>query len=125
MNRQEQVWDVARRIPSGRVSTYGAIAEFLGWPRGARQVGWAMAAAPQDVPAHRVVNRQGELSGRHNFTGGPDEMERRLQAEGIEVLDHRIEDFSARLWEPALELDPVQETRAQSSGARKSSAKWR
>lgn len=100
MNKQEQVWEVARQIPRGRVTTYGAIAEALGWPRGARQVGWAMAAAPADVPAHRVVNREGELSGRHAFTGGPDEMERRLRAEGVRVKDARVVSFREKLWEP-------------------------
>lgn len=101
MTRQEQVWAVARQIPRGRVSTYGAIAEALGWPRGARQVGWAMAAAPAGVPAHRVVNRDGVLSGRHAFTGGPDEMERRLRAEGVEVVEDRVVQFRRLLWEPA------------------------
>lgn len=101
MTRQEQVWAVARQIPFGRVSTYGAIAEALGWPRGARQVGWAMAAAPDGVPAHRVVNREGVLSGRHAFAGGPEEMERRLRAEGVEVVEYRVAHFRRLLWEPA------------------------
>ncbi len=88
------------QIPLGRVSTYGAIAEALGWPRGARQVGWALACAPAGVPAHRVVNREGELSGRHAFTAGPLEMEQRLRAEGVEVERDRVVHFRRLLWQP-------------------------
>lgn len=91
---------MVRQIPFGRVTTYGAIAEALGWPRGARQVGWAMATAPNGVPAHRVINRLGELSGRHAFTGGPQEMERRLRDEGVEVEGDRVVDFHRLLWQP-------------------------
>ena len=98
--KREQVWEVARRIPRGRVCSYGLIAEALGWSRGARQVGWAMAAAPDDVPAHRVVNRDGELTARHVFTGGPDEMARRLRAEGIKVEGDRVVDFRRLVWDP-------------------------
>lgn len=101
----ELVFEVARRIPAGRVTTYGAIANYL-CLGSARMVGWALhqcAAGPSDVPAHRVVNRLGELSGRHNFRP-PGAMQERLEAEGVTVADDRVADFRDRFWSPE-ELD--------------------
>jgi methylated-DNA-protein-cysteine methyltransferase-like protein len=101
----QDVYDVVRLIPKGRVTTYGAIANYLGNKQGARMVGWAMNAshALTDVPAHRVVNRIGLLSGKHHFDG-PNQMELRLQKEGIEVLENQIQDFEKVFWDPHLEL---------------------
>lgn len=100
------VWDVVRLIPEGRVTSYGAIAKYLGSARSSRMVGWAMNAShscPEPVPAHRVVNRMGMLSGKAHFPD-PDEMQRRLEAEGIRVKNDRVVDFSARFWDPMTEL---------------------
>lgn len=99
----EDVWEVVRQIPRGRVTTYGAIAEYLGTKMSARMVGWAMNACPADVPAQRVVNRIGLLTGKHHFP--PDKpMEAALRAEGIEVVDDKVQDFEKLLWHPR-ELD--------------------
>ncbi|TXB62020.1 MGMT family protein [Phaeodactylibacter luteus] len=95
------VFAVAREIPPGRVSTYGAIADYLALGS-ARMVGWALNksfAAGHDVPAHRVVNRKGELSGRAHFPT-PTMMEELLQAEGVAVADGRVQDFEAHFWHP-------------------------
>lgn len=102
-----QVYDVARLIPYGRVTSYGAIAKFLGAPRSARMVGWAMNASHGDetVPAHRVVNRQGLLTGKHHFEG-TNLMEQLLVNEGVEVIDNQIQNFKELFWDPTLELDP-------------------
>ena len=88
------VYDVVRLIPRGRATSYGAIAKYLGSPRSSRMVGWAMNAAHQfsDVPAHRVVNRNGMLTGKMHFTS-PNEMENLLEKEGIIVKDDKIIDF--------------------------------
>lgn len=96
----EQVQDVARLIPSGRVTTYGAIADFLTLGS-ARMVGWALhnSLAADDVPAHRVVNRKGELTGRNRFAT-PRLMQERLEAEGVAVVDDRVRDFATRFWSP-------------------------
>lgn len=102
----EQVYAVARLIPAGRVSTYGAIADYLALGS-ARMVGWALNksfSAEEPVPAHRVVNRKGELSGR-NFFPTPNMMQELLESEGVEVRDHRVVDFKQRFWAPAEELD--------------------
>jgi methylated-DNA-protein-cysteine methyltransferase-like protein len=101
----QDVYDVVRLIPSGRVTSYGAIANYLGSKQGARMVGWAMNASHvlPDVPAHRVVNRTGLLSGKHHFDG-PNTMELHLQAEGIRVVQNQIQDFQKVFWDPALEL---------------------
>ena len=100
------VYDVVRLIPCGRVTSYGAIANYLGAKQGARMVGWAMNASHviPDVPAHRVVNRNGLLSGKHHFDG-PNAMELRLQEEGIQVVQNQIQNFEKVFWDPALELD--------------------
>src|ERR1700712_1008133 len=98
----ELVYDVARQIPKGRVTSYGAIAACLGAKKSARLVGWAMNNAHQvkpKIPAHRVVNSKGLLSGRHHFK--PDgQMELLLKKEGIEVEDSKIKDFQKRFWDP-------------------------
>lgn len=102
----EQVYEVARHIPRGRVTSYGAIANCLGTKLSARMVGWAMNGAGKvkpKVPAHRVVNRLGILSGKHHF-GEPDAMEKLLKKEGIKVKDDTIIDFQKYFWDPAEEL---------------------
>ena len=101
-----QVYQLVRLIPAGRVTTYGAIAKHLGSPQSARMVGWAMNnshAQPEYVPAHRVVNRVGQLSGKHHF-GGPRVMQELLESEGIRVEDDQILDFSRLLWDPSKDL---------------------
>ena len=100
------VFDVVRLIPKGRVTSYGAIANYLGTKLSARMVGWAMNAAGKEnpkVPAHRVVNRLGILSGKHHFVP-PSAMEKRLKAEGIKVKNDQIVDFKKIFWDPAVEL---------------------
>ncbi|WP_323758058.1 MGMT family protein [Roseivirga sp.] len=100
------VYEVVKLIPAGRVTSYGAIAEYLGTKSGARMVGWAMNAAHglSDVPAHRVVNRAGVLTGRHHFQT-PSLMQERLEAEGVKVNDDKIEGFKEVYWEPIKELE--------------------
>lgn len=103
----EKVYEVARLIPPGRVTSYGAIAAFLGSTQSSRMVGWAMNNAHfQDkfVPAHRVVNRNGLLTGKHHF-GSSTAMQEFLEAEGISVIDDQIVDFEKHFWNPATELD--------------------
>ena len=96
----EQVYDVVRCIPPGRVTNYGAIADFLTLGS-ARMVGWALNQAIHtgDVPAHRVVNRKGELSGRIHFST-PTRMQELLEAEGVVVVDHQVRDFERVFWSP-------------------------
>lgn len=101
----ELVYDVARQIPKGRVTSYGAIAACLGTKLSARMVGWAMNGAGKikpKVPAHRVVNKLGMLSGKHHFSG--DMMEQLLKKEGIKVKDDKIVDFEKHFWDPVKEL---------------------
>jgi len=90
----ERVYEIARQIPYGKVTSYGAIAKALGAARSARMVGWAMNASHnmEDVPAHRVVNRVGLLSGKHHFDG-TNLMQQLLESEGIEVVENQIIDF--------------------------------
>jgi methylated-DNA-protein-cysteine methyltransferase-like protein len=99
----ERVYEVARQIPYGKVTSYGAIAKALGAVRSARMVGWAMNASHnmEDVPAHRVVNRFGLLSGKHHF-GGTNLMQQLLESEGIKVVDNQIIDFDKHFWEPEI-----------------------
>ena len=101
----ERVYEVVRQVPHGRVTSYGAIARAIGSPQSARMVGWAMNASHnmEDVPAHRVVNRQGLLTGKHHF-GGSSAMQQQLEAEGVEVRDHKIVDFDSLFWDPQEEL---------------------
>lgn len=100
-----QVHEVARLVPDGRVTTYGAIAEYLGSKRAARTVGYAMNAAHGDVtiPAHRVVNRNGVLTGKNHFSY-PDEMQHKLEAEGHQIKEDQIVNVEAVLWKPLEEL---------------------
>ncbi len=102
----DQVYQVVRLIPEGKVSSYGAIARYLGSARGARMVGWAMNACMNrsDVPAHRVVNRLGILSGKMHFIT-PETMEERLKTEGIIVENDKIQSFDEVYWDPAIELE--------------------
>ena len=101
----ERVYDVVRLIPHGRVTSYGAIAKFLGAARAARMVGWAMNACHgrEDVPAHRVVNRVGLLSGKHHFEG-TNLMQQLLENEGVKVKENKIVKFEKYFWDPAKEL---------------------
>lgn len=101
----QDVYDVVRLIPKGRVTSYGAIAKYLASPRSSRMVGWAMNNAHSllDVPAHRVVNRNGLLTGKMHF-GTENEMEDRLQAEGIKIKNDRILEFDKVFWDPNSEL---------------------
>lgn len=102
-NRFDDIYDVVRLIPSGRVTSYGAIAKYLGGG-GARMVGWAMNASQGmlDVPAHRVVNRNGLLTGKHHFGGNL--MQELLENEGIKVEKDQVVDFKSLFWNPADEL---------------------
>lgn len=97
----ERVYSIARQIPYGKVTSYGAIAKALGTARSARMVGWAMNAAHgmDDVPAHRVVNRVGLLTGKFHFDG-TNLMQQLLESEGIEVFDNQIVDFQKHFWAP-------------------------
>ena len=101
----QDVYDVVRLIPEGRVTSYGAIANYLGAKQAARMVGWAMNAshALSDVPAHRVVNRVGLLSGKNHFEN-PRHMEELLSAEGIIVENDQIQNFEKVFWDPSIEL---------------------
>ena len=101
----EQVYDVARQIPKGRVTSYGAIAAYLGTKMSARMVGWAMNGAHtmKDIPAHRVVNRNGMLSGKMHFAT-PTQMEELLKKEKVKVVDDVVVDFEKKFWDPAVEL---------------------
>jgi methylated-DNA-protein-cysteine methyltransferase-like protein len=101
----EDVYEVVCLIPRGRVTSYGAIARYLGSKMSARMVGWAMNAAHTrpEVPAHRVVNRNGLLTGKHHF-GTPTAMQEALQAEGVQVVDDRVVNFKELFWDPQQEL---------------------
>ncbi len=101
----DNVFEVAKLVPKGRVTSYGAIAAYIGLKRSARMVGYAMNAAHGDksIPAHRVVNRNGMLTGKHHFPG-LDEMQKRLEKEGINVKDDKIVNFEKHFWDPAVEL---------------------
>ena len=100
----EKVYQVARLIPYGRVTSYGAIAKYLGAARSARMVGYAMNSSHgKDVPAHRVVNRKGLLTGKHHFEG-TNLMQQLLESEGITVIENQIQDFDKLFWDPSKEL---------------------
>ena len=102
----EKVYDIARKIPFGRVTSYGAIAKYLGAAKSARMVGWAMNNSHNqelEVPAHRVVNRIGLLTGKHHFQG-TNLMQQLLENEGIVVVDNQIQDFDKVFWNPSEEL---------------------
>jgi methylated-DNA-protein-cysteine methyltransferase related protein len=97
------VYEVARLIPKGRVTSYGAIGNYLGAKSSARMVGWAMHGCPKDVPAHRVVNSAGLLTGKHHFKP-PSKMEKLLKREGVEVSNDKVKNFKAVFWDPSREL---------------------
>jgi methylated-DNA-protein-cysteine methyltransferase related protein len=102
----EQVYEIARQIPKGRVTSYGAIAACLGTKLSARMVGWAMNGAHNakpKVPAHRVVNRNGMLTGRHHFSP-PELMQQLLEKEGIKVKNETVVDFEKKFWDPMEEV---------------------
>ena len=102
----DDVFEVVAKIPYGRVTSYGAVAEYLGLRGSARMVGWAMNASHtsgRNVPAHRVVNRNGLLTGKHHF-GGLKVMEQLLRSEGIKVKDDKVVNFEKLFWDPGKEL---------------------
>lgn len=101
----EEVYEVVRQVPKGRITTYGTIARYLSLRAGARMVGWAMNASHNypNVPAHRVVNSAGILSGK-NFFGGPTIMQQLLEDEGVQVENDQVVDFKKLLWDPVVEL---------------------
>ena len=103
-NTFDNIYAVVCLIPRGRVSSYGAIAAYLGMKGGARMVGWAMNASHTlpEVPAHRVVNRVGALSGKHFFGGN--RMQELLESEGVQVENDQVLDFKNKFWDPSLEL---------------------
>ena len=101
-----RVYEVVRRVPAGRVTTYGAIARYIGAPQAARMVGWAMNNSHTQgeyVPAHRVINRNGILTGKHHF-GSPCVMQELLESEGVAVIEDRVINFRALFWDPNTEL---------------------
>lgn len=103
----EKVYSVVELIPYGRVTSYGAIARYLGTGGSSRMVGWAMNASHQRlriIPAHRVVNRNGLLTGKHHF-GGENTMRQLLESEGITIKDNQITNFKAYFWDPSVELE--------------------
>lgn len=102
----EKVYEVAKLIPYGRVTSYGAIAKYLGAAKSARMVGWAMNASHYNdaVPAHRVVNKNGLLTGKHHFDG-TNLMQQLLESEGIDVIENQILNFDQVFWDPFKELD--------------------
>ena len=100
------VFEVVKLIPEGRVTSYGAIAKCLGTPKSSRMVGWAMHAShthPEYVPAHRVVNRTGLLTGKMHFAN-PHEMQEKLEKEGHEIVKDQIKNFSKVFWDPFIEI---------------------
>ncbi len=100
-----RVYEVVKQIPYGRVTSYGAVAKYLGAARSARMVGWAMNASHSmdDVPAHRVVNKQGLLTGKHHFDG-TNLMQQLLESEGVTVIDNQIQNLDSHFWDPWKEL---------------------
>lgn len=99
-----RVYEIARKIPYGRVCTYGIIARHIGSPQAARMVGWAMNKSGLEkkfVPAHRVVNRNGILTGKHHFPNS-ETMKEMLESEGIKVINNKIQNFDKLLWEPEI-----------------------
>ena len=105
LNFFDKVYEVAKQIPYGRVTSYGAIANYLGAARSARMVGYAMNAShlKSDIPAHRVVNRKGLLTGKHHFEG-TNLMQQLLENEGVKVIENQVQDFETLFWEPRKEL---------------------
>lgn len=102
----EKVYEVVKLIPEGRITSYGAIATYLAAKGSARMVGWAMNSShhlPENIPAHRVVNRNGLLTGKHHF-GGSNTMKELLESEGLIIENDQIINFSEKFWNPATEL---------------------
>lgn len=97
------VYEVAKLVPKGRVTSYGAIAHYLGLKSGARMVGWALHGCPKNVPAHRVVNSAGLLTGKHHFKP-PSAMQKALEKEGTKVKNDQVQNFRDIFWDPTLEL---------------------
>ena len=102
----QDVYDVVRLIPEGRVTSYGAIANYLGAKQAARMVGWAMNASHRkaNIPAHRVVNRTGLLTGKVHFSD-PNEMENKLKSEGVLISNSKVVEFNKLFWDPSIELE--------------------
>ena len=103
MNFYQEVYEVVCLIPKGRVTSYGAIANYLGTRSSARMVGWAMNNSPKNIPAQRVVNRNGLLTGKHHFKT-PNTMRQLLEKDGVKVVDDKIVHFGEIFWDPAREL---------------------
>ena len=104
-----RVYDIVRLIPEGKVTTYGHIARSLGSAKSARMVGWAMNASHShdpEIPAHRVVNRKGLLTGRMHFDN-PDVMQEKLENEGITIVNNQVKDFQKKLWDPSTLADDL------------------
>ena len=101
----QRVYEVTKQVPFGRVTSYGSIAKFLGTPRSARMVGWALNASHLDdsIPAHRVVNKQGLLTGKHHFEGS-NLMQQLLENENIIIENNQIVAFKKLYWDPNIEL---------------------
>ena len=100
----EKVYEVAKQIPYGKVTSYGAIAKYLGAARSARMVGYAMNSSHgKDIPAHRVVNRKGLLTGKHHFDG-TNLMQQLLENEGVKIVDNQIQNFNTVFWDPSKDL---------------------
>jgi len=102
----EKVYEVTKLVPNGRVTSYGAIAKYLGSAQSSRMVGWALNGSHhmnEWIPAHRVVNRFGLLSGKHHFPGS-ETMKQLLESEGIKVEDDKVVDFEKLFWDPNIEL---------------------
>lgn len=103
VNFFQDVYEVVRLVPKGRVTSYGAIAHYLGTKSSARMVGWAMNGCPKGVPAHRVVNSSGLLTGKHHFKT-PTTMQTLLEKEGVNVTNNKITHFTDVFWDPSKEL---------------------
>lgn len=101
----DRVYEVVKLIPYGRVTSYGAIARYLGSAGSSRMVGWALNNSHKldDIPAQRVVNRNGMLTGKHHF-GGTSAMQQILESEGVKIFNNQVKDFDKLFWDPAMEL---------------------
>ena len=97
----QKVYEVVKQIPYGKITTYGAIARKIGASRSARMVGYALNASHlnEDIPAHRVVNRKGVLTGKHHFQG-TNLMQQLLESEGVKIKDNTVQNFEEHFWEP-------------------------
>ncbi len=100
-NFYERVYAVVRQIPYGKVTSYGAIAKAIGAPKSARMVGYALKNSPEGVPAHRVLNRKGILTGKHHFPG-KNLMQQLLENEGLVVIDNQVQEFKKHFWNPEI-----------------------